>query len=65
MQPLSSYWARHTYATLLAEIDTPVEVISMALGHSLGSRVTQIYILQDLRKVDEANRRLFDYVAGE
>ena len=37
----------------------------MALGHSIGSRVTQIYIRQDLRKVDEANRRLFDYVAGE
>lgn len=64
MPPLSSYWARHTYATLLAEIDTPVEVISMALGHSIGSRVTQIYIRQDLRKVDEANRRLFDYVNG-
>lgn len=64
LPPLSSYWARHTYATLLAEIDTPVEVISMALGHSIGSRVTQIYIRQDLRKVDEANRRLFDYIRG-
>lgn len=64
LPPLSSYWARHTYATLLAEIDTPVEVISMALGHSIGSRVTQIYIRQDLRKVDDANRRLFDYIRG-
>lgn len=59
---ISTYWARHTFATLLAELDTPIDTISLALGHSYGSRITQVYINPDLRKVDEAVRRLIDYV---
>lgn len=59
---ISAYWARHTFATLLAELDTPIDTISLALGHSYGSKVTQVYINPDLRKADEAVRRLIDYV---
>ena len=59
---LSSYWARHTWATLAAEIDIPKETISAALGHEIGSPTTSIYIRFDQRKVDEANRRVIDYV---
>ena len=59
---MSSNVARHTYATLLGEIGVPIEVISQAMGHSIGSSVTAIYIKQDQRKVDDANRRLFDYI---
>ena len=59
---MSSNVARHTYATLLGEIGVPIEVISQAMGHSIGSKVTAIYIKQDQRKVDDANRRLFDYI---
>lgn len=59
---ISTYWARHTFATLLAELDTPIDTISLALGHSYGSRITQVYINPDLRKADEAVRRLIDYV---
>lgn len=62
---LSSYWSRHTWATLAASLDIPKETISEALGHSLGSSVTSIYIRFDRRKVDEANRRVIDYVNGE
>lgn len=59
---MSTNCARHTYATLLGEIGVPIEVISQAMGHSIGSSVTAIYIKQDQRKVDDANRRLFDYI---
>lgn len=59
---ISAYWARHTFATLLAELDTPIDTISLALGHSYGSRITQVYINPDLRKADEAVRRLINYV---
>ena len=35
---------------------------SLALGHSFGVRVTDTYINADLSRVDEANRRVIDYV---
>lgn len=59
---LSSYWARHTWATIAAELDIPIETISRCLGHSYGSSVTNIYIKFDDRKKDEANRKVLDYV---
>ena len=59
---LSSYWSRHTWATIAAELDIPKETISEALGHSIGSEVTSIYIRFDQKKIDEANRNVIDYV---
>lgn len=61
---LSSYWSRHTWATLAAGLDIPMETISRALGHSIGSEVTAIYIKFDNRKVDEANRKVIDYLSN-
>ena len=61
---LSTYWARHTWATMASELDIPVETISMALGHALGSEVTNIYINFNHTKIDEANRKVIDYVLG-
>lgn len=60
---LSSYWARHTWATVAAELDVPKEVIAHALGHSwANSTTTDIYIRFDTKKVDEANRKVIDFV---
>lgn len=59
---LSSYWARHTWATVAAELDIPKETISAALGHEIGSDVTSIYIKFDRKKIDEANRKVIDYL---
>ena len=60
---LSSYWARHTWATVAAELDVPKEVIAHALGHSwANSTTTDIYIRFDMKKVDEANRKVIDFV---
>lgn len=58
---LTSYWARHTWATIAASIDIPRDTIKAALGHGQHD-VTSIYIEFDMRKVDEANRRVLNYV---
>lgn len=62
---LSTYWARHTWATLAYQIGIPVDTIAQALGHSDRSHsVTFTYIKTDQRRVDEANRKLIDFVNG-
>ena len=58
---ITTYWARHTWATVAASLDIPKETIAAALGHG-GNTVTDIYIDFDRRKVDEANRRVIDWV---
>ena len=60
---LSTYWARHTWATIAAELDIPKETIAAALGHSSNS-VTDMYIRFDKRKIERANRMVIDYVLG-
>lgn len=59
---LSSYWSRHTWATIAAELDVPIETISHALGHSIGSDVTAIYVKFNRIKIDEANRKVLDFL---
>lgn len=59
--PLSSYWARHSWATMASDLDIPKEVISHALGHG-NNGVTDIYINFNYKKVDEANRKVLDYI---
>ncbi len=58
---LSTYWARHSWATIAASLDIPKETIAAALGHG-GNSVTDIYIDFDRKKVDEANRKVIDHV---
>ena len=58
---LTTYWARHSWATIAASLDIPKETIAAALGHG-GNTVTDIYIDFDVRKIDEANRRVIDWV---
>lgn len=58
---ISTYWARHSWATIAAELDIPKETIAAALGHG-GNSVTDIYINFNQRKIDEANREVIDWV---
>ena len=60
LPPITTYTARYSWATIASAIDTPIEVISQALGHSYGMEVTLGYILPDRRKVDSANKRILD-----
>lgn len=62
---LSLYWARHTWATLAAEIDIPIETIARALGHSNGMNTTNIYINFSTKKIDDAQNKVIDYIFGD
>lgn len=59
---ISTYWARHTWATVAFEIGISKDVIAQALGHSDGHDTTNIYIREDIRNVDDANRKVLDWV---
>ena len=61
---ITTYFARHSWATFAYEIGIPIDVISQALGHSINNKTTMIYIRYDQHKVDIANRRVIDYVFG-
>jgi len=59
---VTTYTLRHTWATLAAELEIPKETISAALGHAEGASVTDVYIHFNRKKVDDANRKVIDYV---
>ena len=58
---LSSYYARHTWASIAAYLDIPEKTIKMALGHG-AKTTTDIYINFDIKKVDEANKKVINYL---
>ena len=59
----TSYYARHTIASLAAELDIPNETIAQILGHHDDShRTTLIYINFEQSKADDACRKIFDYI---
>ena len=58
---LTTYWARHSWATIAASLDIPRDTIAHALGHG-NNTVTDIYIDFDQSKVDEANRKVLNWV---
>ncbi len=59
---ISLYWARHSFATIAYELGISTDVIADCLGHKTGHKITEIYIKKDQRRVDEANRKVIDYV---
>lgn len=58
---ISTYWARHSWATIAASLDISRDVIAHGLGHG-NNTVTDIYIDFDQSKVDDANRKVIDWV---
>ncbi len=62
---MTMYYARHSWASIASELDIPMETISAALGHSFGNATTAIYINFQQKKVDEANRKVIDYVLSQ
>lgn len=56
---ISYYYARYSWATLVAELDVAERTIGAALGHSTSKTVTSIYTRVDMKKkVDAANRKV-------
>lgn len=62
IKELTTYWARHSWATIARKIGVSKDDIALALGHSNGHEVTDIYIDEDLEKIDIANRKVIDWV---
>ncbi|WP_044271863.1 tyrosine-type recombinase/integrase [Bacteroides timonensis] len=59
---ISSYTARHTWATLAYHMKMPIGIISQALGHS-SIRVTETYLKPfENERVDKENRKLISSV---
>lgn len=59
---ISSYTARHTWATLAFYLGIPIGIISQALGHS-SIRVTETYLKPfESEKIDKANNKLITAV---
>lgn len=58
---ISTYWARHSWSTIARNIGISKDTIAQALGHG-GNTVTDIYIDEDVTLVDEANRKVIDWV---
>lgn len=58
---LTTYWARHTWATIASDLDIPEKTISASLGHG-GNSVTDVYIDFDRKKIDKANRDVIAFV---
>lgn len=61
IEELTTYWARHSWATIAKKLRISKDVIAQALGHG-GNTVTDIYIEEDTQAMDEANRKVLDYV---
>ena len=61
IEELTTYWARHSWATIAHKLGVSKDIIAQALGHG-GHTVTDIYIEEDTKAMDEANRKVLDYV---
>lgn len=59
---MTLYWARYSWATYASKLDISDYVISKALGHAETTMAQQRYISFDWSKVDDANRKVIDYV---
>lgn len=59
---LTSYWARHTWATIAADLDIPEATIDMALAHKSKYPMADIYIRRNMNKVTEAVNQVIQYV---
>lgn len=62
---ITLYSARYSFASIAAnDLDISEQTIGMCLGHSWSKHVTARYISHDQRKVDNAVRRVAEYVSG-
>lgn len=61
LEELTTYWARHSWATIARKIGVSKDTIGLGLGHSQKT-VTDIYIEYDPEEIDNANRKVLDWV---
>lgn len=58
---LTTYYARHTWATIASDLNIPQDTIKKALGHGKKT-TTDIYINFDRKKIDAANKKVIAHV---
>ena len=64
-RPISTHWARHTWATIGKQEHVPLQVLSECLGHS-SERTTLIYLgLLENSVLDEANRAITSAIQSQ
>ena len=64
-KPLTMYVARHSWATVAREMDTPMSIISQGMGHG-SEKTTQIYLKEiDNGKIDKANSRIIEQIGEQ
>lgn len=60
--PLSSYCARHSWATIARDAAVPLSVISSGMGHT-SEKTTRIYLASlDNSLIDRANRQIWEQI---
>ena len=56
--PLTTYTARHTWASIARDMDIPIPIISEGMGHN-SIKTTQVYLNSiDVSKINEANKKI-------
>ena len=66
--PLTSYFVRHSFASIMRKIKISKDDISLCLGHvspEQSMRTSGTYINEDWLPADEANRKLIDYLNSD
>ena len=62
--PLTTYVARHSWASIALRLDIPLATISEGMGHN-SYRTTQIYLQSlDVDTIDQANKKILKQVLG-
>lgn len=62
--PLTTYVARHTWASVARDMNIPIAIISEGMGHN-SIKTTQVYLNSiDISKVNEANKRIIKRIGG-
>ena len=63
---ITVYYARTCFATYAFNVaNVPIDIISQAMGHKNGLKVTNFYVKRDPALVDKANRSLIDQVTKD
>lgn len=62
--PLTTYVARHTWASVARDMNIPIAVISEEMGHN-SIKTTQVYLNSiDISRINEANKRIIKRIGG-
>lgn len=62
--PLTTYVARHTWASVARDMNIPIAVISEGMGHN-SIKTTQVYLNSiNISRINEANKRIIKRIGG-